>query len=395
MHRLKPFCIAASLAWLMMLASAAAPTAPRDAPESRPASRPSGKELRREAEQLAETYLERLGPDYKAHTDSKNHLVYVTALDAGLQRDVRRLLAAQLEAHRRTLFPHALAHNVVVLLPTARDFDRIAGHPEALGQYVPSQRCLVSMTLGSTLLHEFTHVVHHNDQLLHGQEHALWVVEGLATLYQSASEEDGRLVPRAEFGLTEVQTALRNDDAIPLEELVHMKRERFTELAETTYPQARWLALYLQRHEKLESFYRAYKDTYERDAMGVAALEEVLDRPLAEIEADWRKWVLEQDPPWRPGYDTVAHLGIRMAKHERGVRVDGFLRGSAAHRAEQLKVGDVILTVAGTPTPKPRALTEAIRSCRPGQSVAIEVLRDERLARVTQVLGGIKHKPAD
>lgn len=341
---------------------------------------------------MSERYLERLGDGYHATIDHKNHLVYVCALDEPLRRRVRRMLAAQLEAHRRTLFPHPFRRNVVVVLPTAGDYERLAGRAEALGHYNPRERCLVTMTLSSVLLHEFTHAVHHNDQLRSGQKHALWLVEAIATLYQYAEVQDGRLVPQTGAGLMEVQAALRGGGEIPLAALVRMEQPEFTEKAELSYPQVRWLAMYLQRHGKLETFYRAYKDTYRQDATGAAALEKVLARPLAAIHNDWREWVLQQKPAWRPRFEAVAHLGIRMNDHQRGVLVDALLPGSAAQRAGRLKVGDVILTVAGKPTRTPRALTAAVRSCRPGQSVVIEVLRNDRLTRLTQVLGAVRHK---
>jgi S1-C subfamily serine protease len=109
------------------------------------------------------------------------------------------------------------------------------------------------------------------------------------------------------------------------------------------------------------------------------------------VEEDWRAWVLEQDTPWRPGWEAVAHLGIRMQQEPHGVRVDAFVPGASAARSRQLQVGDVILSIAGRPTPTPDALRDAVRACRPGQTVLIEVVRDGRTTTVSQILGAVRH----
>jgi len=364
------------------------PAKPQPAePENKPLS---ADVLKAQAEELAKQYVARLGDHYAAEIDARHHLVYISALDAKMLRRVRRLLAAQLAAHRKTLFPQPLARNVVVVLPTAQDYPRLAGRPKALGRYSRTHRCLVTMTLGSVLRHEFTHAVHHNDEYLAAQQHALWVAEAFATLYQYADTKEGRLVPRRGGALARVQEAVRKNETIPLARLVRMDSAAFTEQADVAYPQVRWLALYLHARGRLAAFYQRYKSTWADDPTGAAALEGVLDTPLAKVEADWRAWILDQEPPWRPGWDAVAHLGIRMQDREQGVRVDSLPRGSSAAAGGQLRVGDIILTVAGRPTPDPADLREAVRSCKPGQTVLIEVLRDGRTTIVPQVLGAVR-----
>ena len=76
-----------------------------------------------------------------------------------------------------------------------------------------------------------------------------------------------------------------------------------------------------------------------------------------------------------------------MAEAPEGVKVTGFVRNSAARRSRQLKVGDVIISLAGKSVPTPRALTAAIQSCAPGQIVDIEVIRGGRTTAIKHLLG--------
>ena len=385
--------IQAGLLAVVVLGLPLAPDARAQAGQAPSSHSPSHSEanLQVRAERLGTRYRARLGQDYEAQIDARRHLVYVSALDAKALRTVRQVLATQLAAHRQTLFPQPLARNVVVVLPTAQDYRRLVGRSKALGRYSTRERCLVTMTLGSVLRHEFTHAVHHNDQQRAGQEHAVWVAEALATLYQYADIQDGRLAGRRTGDLAPLQRAVREGKAVAFKDLVRMDSAAFLQRADVTYPQVRWLALWLQERDQLGAFYERYKDTYGDDPSGAQALEAVFGSPLADVETEWRRWLRKQEPPWRPRWEAVAHLGIRMRAREHGVAVDGFLPGSSAARSKQFRVGDVILSVAGEPTPDPAELAKAVQSCKPGQTVRLEVLRDGRMTVVPHVLGAVRH----
>ncbi|HUS46649.1 MAG TPA: PDZ domain-containing protein [Phycisphaerae bacterium] len=355
-----------------------------------PSTQPSQGELDSQAKELAEEYLKLLGDGYSTKSDAKRHLVYVSALDERTLRSVMSLLAAHGDAQRRMLFPSPLQSNVVVILPTVADYRRLVSNPKALGQYDRRKRALVSISLSSILLHEFTHALHHNDQLRAGQTHAVWVAEGIAMLFQHAKLADGNLAPLPDWSLQPLQEAIRDKKVVALSQLMKMGRKQFTDRAEVCYPQVRWLMMYLHQSGKLKSFYETYKASYDQDRTGAMALEKTLGRPLKRIEAEWRSWVLARKPPWRPANLPHAHLGIRMQPAEGGVRIDGFLRGSAARRTGFLKVGDIIISVAGRPTPAPGDLTEAVQACRPGQTVDIEVIRNGRTALIKQLLGAVR-----
>jgi hypothetical protein len=353
-------------------------------------------ELRRrliaEAHELAAACRRRFGEAYRTFIDPDRHVVYASALDGRSTAHARDLVGRHLDAHRLGLFPLPLRWNITVVLPTVADYrkNEAATETGATGHYHAATRTLTSISLSRILLHELTHALHHHDQVLVGQEHAIWVSEGLATLYESAEIEKGRLVPQVGPNLLEVQEAVGKGQDYPLAELCRMDRAAFRKQNESTYPQVQYLMFYLHEKGKLRDFYNTYKLTYASDPTGAEALAKTLGGPIERAQEAWRGWVRKQPPPWRPGYTTKANLGIRMGRTTEGVRVDGLPRGSAARKVGRLRVGDVITAVGGRPTPTPRALAEAVQAHRPGRTVAIEILRDGRPTIINHVLGAVR-----
>ncbi len=347
------------------------------------------KNLNAEAEKLVKKWTDRLGEGYITRVDSRRHLVYVSAVDKKALTRVTRLLGAYHDAQRKMLFPKPLQWNVTVILPTLKDYRKLVPNIKAYGIYSPKNRTLVSISFSSVLVHEFTHALHHNDQVAANQKHPIWIVEGLATLFQSASFnlKKGEWKIPIDTGLNGVQKALKEKKAHSLHKLCSMKPKAFMQDAELCYRQVRYVMLYLHRQGKLQQFYKTYKAGYASDQTGVKALEETLGKPLKKIETDWKKWVLAQKPPWRPARKHRAHLGVRMKQTPAGVKIIGFVRNSSAKRAELLKVGDIIISLAGQTVRTPNALTAAVRSCKPGQIVEIEVIRKGRTTVIKHLLG--------
>ena len=357
----------------------------RGAAQSLPSSGPA--ELDEQARRLAKEHLQRLGSGYVARIDPRRRVVYVSAIDPGNFERVTAMLSLQHDLLRRQLFPAPLAWNVTVVFPTLNDYRRRTPLAKAAGFYHHPSRTLYSVSLSDVLLHEFTHALHHNDQHLCRQHHALWVVEGLATLFQRCKPTPAGLEPQTDWSLGELQETVKAGKACKLADLMTIDQKTFLAQAETHYSQVRWVMMYLYRKGKLAEFYAAYKATWATDATGRKALEKVLAADLDHIEADWTKWLLELDPPWKPGYAVKARLGVRMRPGEDGVEITGFLRNSAADKTNLLRPGDVVLAVNGQQTPTPRDLTAAVQACKPGQIVDIEIIRDGKVTTIKQILG--------
>jgi len=357
-----------------------------------PAASGAGREpnLAAEANTLAASYQRKFGEGYTTRIDNRRHLVYVSALDENALGHVVRLLGAYADAQQRLLFPDALQWNVAVVLPTLSDYRRGGPPDDTSGYYNPATRTLTSISMSNVLIHEFTHALHHADQVRAGQRHPVWISEGLATLFQCSRVEAGRIEVLQEASLVGLQEWVRQKKALSLADLCTIGREAFVRQAMLCYPEVHYLMLYVHRQDKLEAFYETYKSRYASDPTGAKALEATLGKPLGEIETDWQRWVLALEPPWRPAHLPVAQLGIRMRRAPEGVQVDGFLPGSAAQRAGVLKVNDIILSVAGQPTPTARDLAEAVDACKPGEIVDIEVVRREQTLNLKHVLGATR-----
>jgi len=349
-----------------------------------------GPDLAAEAKALAELNRRKFGEGYTIRIDNRRHLVYVSALDPRAFDRVVAMLGPYADAQRSLLFAAPFQWNVTVVLPTLSDYRESRPPAEVSGYYRPATRTLTSMSLSNVLVHEFTHALHHSDQVRANQRHPVWISEGLATLFQRSRVREGKIEVLLNAGLAVLRESVRQKRVRSLAALCAMDREAFSSDAEACYPHARYVMLYLHRQGKLRKFYETYKSHYASDLTGVKALEVTLGKPLDEIESDWRRWVLESKPPWRPARPPKTHLGIRMRRVPEGVRVEGFLRGSAAERAGVLKVDDIIISVAGHATPTARKLAEAVGSCKPGEVVEIEIIRDGRTKVVRHLLGAVR-----
>jgi hypothetical protein len=372
------------------LAALLAPAAARGVEAKRPPTTSAPADLAKEAKRIAADALKRLGEGYASRIDAKRHIVYVSAVDPKALAHTMKLLGGYSDALRRTIFTRPVRWNVTVVLPTVRDYRRFVPLAKAHGIYHTRSRTLFSISFSNVLIHEFTHALHHNDQAGRNQSHPIWLVEGLATLFQGSELKDGKAVVGVDATLVRLQGALADERAHALGDLLAMDQRQFMAEEELTYAEARYLMLYLHRRGKLSAFYSAYTGGYRADRSGAKALAATLGKPLAEVEKNWRKWVMSLEPPWRPLRQPRAFLGVKMRQADGGVEVAGFLPNSPADRAKRLKVGDVIISLAGQAVRTPRQLTRAVQDAKPGHIVDIEVIRGDRTAVVKQLLGATR-----
>ena len=342
--------------------------------------------LATDAKALAETVQKQHGAGYATRIDTARHIVYVSAVDPRALDYVTKLLGEYADHQREFLFPLPLPWNVTVILPTVNDYRKSVPASSAAGRYAPALRTLESISFSDVLVHEFTHALHHADQAQASQRHPVWILEGLATLFQRAAWKDGRFKVDVDPSLSALQEALRKEKAPSLAHLCEMDQPAFLADAAVCYPASRYVMFYLYKQEKLKPFYETYKADYAADRTGATTLAKVLGKPLSEIDAEWRAWVLKLEPPWTPAHRVQAHLGVKMRTTDEGVEVAGFVRNSAAERGGVLRVGDVILAVDGQATPTAPDLTAAVQACKPGTTVEIEVVRGGEIVVVKQLL---------
>lgn len=338
-----------------------------------------GRDENRSAD-LLEQWRESYGsPEYHYETDRKHRIQYATALDEVTHDEMRAMLEAEADHLIATLFEAPPRHFVLIAVPTPEHADRyFNGDAQIGGIYQHSRRTLVARNIGGSLRHEFFHAMHygHMDRL--DQFHRLWVQEGLAALYEDYElRDDGSItfLPNERHNIT--RSRAKAGRLYDWSDIFAMNSEEFMRRAKYLYPQVRSMFRYVAEQGNLVSWYRAYTRNFGRDPSGAIAFEAAFDKPVREIERDWRRWVISQPALDMEIGNGDAALGIRSGHNLRndGVLVTDVLPNSAAE-AVGLEKGDVIVAVDGQDTRTMRALQVAIGSKRVGEFVELRVQRD-------------------
>lgn len=88
--------------------------------------------------------------------------------------------------------------------------------------------------------------------------------------------------------------------------------------------------------------------------------------------------------------DTVrVTLSSSEGETRKGIKITETVRGGPSEAAG-LKVGDVIVSIEGSPVISAESLSSLISSSRPGESIRVEVARDDRLLDIEVTLGKMK-----
>lgn len=353
-------------------------------------------DLLTDAQAIAKRERARFPDGYRCQIDTQRHIVYVSALDDTHLRATQELLTAYTDAHRRTLFARPLPWNVTVVLPAVADYRKLRYADRFDGYYEYRPRRLTSIDYGRTLLHEFTHALHHADLAGTNQVHPIWVKEGLATLFEHCWITPNGLIPRVDARLITLQRALRKDELLRLDDLMKMGPRSFCkrEHIAVAYAQSRYLMYWLYERELLDDFYKRLKEGFAGDPAGRKALMGATRLRVFQIEPQWREWVgklkLPSDEIRRDG----ARLGVTVADASEGVRIVAIAKGSAADKTGKLRVGDLVTAVGATEVDNPAGFIGALQAARPGQTVTITVVRHGRPVKVHQPLDAPPTKPA-
>lgn len=156
-----------------------------------------------------------------------------------------------------------------------------------------ARRIILNIDTGSgTLAHELTHALAHFDFPTMPE----WFDEGLASLHEQCTfTEDGlQLRGSSNWRLRYLLPAVRDETLRPLREMIASTTVR-SEHALIDYAQARYFCLYLQSRGLLCPFYRKFRARAGVDATGETTLRELLGEDLADVDAEFRQWVLAHD----------------------------------------------------------------------------------------------------
>jgi hypothetical protein len=314
----------------------------------------------RARDQQAKWRADHPGDTYRYLDDPEHRLVFATCLDETSHADMARTLARQADQQAATLFDAVPEVEVFIAVATPADVRRaVAGSQTTEGMYEHPLRRIITSDIGMVLRHEFTHAMHFGHMERLGQPHAMWVQEGIASLYERyALSDDGSIefLPTARHNVARTVAARRG--GTPIASMVAMTPKQFMAASGDLYPVARSFMEYLADTGKLRRWYRAYVDGFNEDRTGVRAIEVACGAPLAEVEQAWRTWTLA-----RPAFDVTVGRGDRVVGVEVGDATDGakverVRRGTAAHRAG-IRTGDVIVRIDGTEVRSAREWTAA------------------------------------
>jgi len=333
---------------------------------------------------------------YRYEIDDKRRLAFATALDKVSHDEMRRMLEREADQLNASLFGDPPDYYVLIAVPDPRDAQVIFGGDDSIGgRYEHLKRQLISRDIGGSLRHEFVHALHyaHMERLGLRTPHPLWLQEGLAALYEDYElSDDGSIKFLQNERSNVVKRLARIGRLTDWTDLFTMSGDRFMARPGQNYPQVRAIFEYLAEQGKLAQWYRTYVENFAEDESGVLAFERVFDRPLPEIESDWKRWAKR-----RPTVDNRidygdAALGITtdINGSNDGVQISEVLRGSAAARAG-LRAGDVIVSIDGKATRSFAELRKIVGAGKVGERLAVRARRGTRYLTKVVVLQPLRH----
>lgn len=313
---------------------------------------------------------------YKEIVDERMRVVYRSAFDEGSTKAAIEELNRVAAFAEKNLFPDLFDPEkskndawVTVILPNKVDFARwatvlygpnaVSGNSMVGGAYEHDLKRLVSMDLGSTLRHEFMHLLHYRHITREGQSCPAWELEGLGCLVEDYDlGPDGAFVPAPSWRTNILKRVERIGNLPTIERLAGLAYTPFfTQRPLFNYAAARGEFMFLFHEGELLAFSRAYDQTCRKDPSGVLAYRQVLgsDDPK-EIHTRWREFVRSLAAVPEEIRSGAASLGLELdAGSGEGPIVASFDRRGGTGT---LHLGDVITAIDGKPV---RDLAELVR----------------------------------
>ena len=145
-------------------------------------------------------------------------------------------------------------------------------------------------TGGGTLVHEIVHPF----MAANFPGCPAWFNEGLASLYEQASEKDGHIIGLTNWRLRGLKDAIEEKRLPAFRELTATTDNGFSNSDRgDNYAQARYLCHYLQERCLLVKFYQSFVKNYGDDPTGYRTLTTVLgEKDMADFQRRWEKYVL-------------------------------------------------------------------------------------------------------
>lgn len=143
-------------------------------------------------------------------------------------------------------------------------------------------------TGGGTLIHEMVHPL----MMANFPEAPPWYNEGLASLFETVRERDGRIQGMLNWRLRDLERALATGGILPVDDLLALDSRSFyaSDRSWVHYAQARYLLYQLQEDGRLIEFHRAFMAGADADPTGARTLRRALGTDdLAAWQAGWER----------------------------------------------------------------------------------------------------------
>jgi hypothetical protein len=330
---------------------------------------------------------------YKEIVDERMRVVYRTAFDEGSTKAAIEELNRVAGFAEQNLFPDLFDPAkskddawVTIVLPNKLDFARwavilygpnaVSGNSMIGGAYEHDLKRLVSMDLGSTLRHEFLHLLHYRHITREGQNCPAWVLEGLGCLVEDYDlGPGGEFVPAPSWRTNILKRVEKLGNLPTIEKLAALKYTPFfNQRPLFNYAAARGEFMFLYHEGKLLEWSKAYDETCRKDASGVLAYKQVLGtQETRELHARWREFVRGLAAVPEEIRSGAASLGLELdAGNGEGPIVASFDRRGGTGT---LHLGDVITAIDGKPVRDLAELVRVLGGYKPDDQVEIAYRR--------------------
>ena len=345
---------------------------------------------RRAADRAVASLKKQFGEGYLYEIDEQDKLIFATNVDKETLAALKKSLQTQARSQSAQLFEHKPDEFIRVVVPSPADYKKLVRMPNVGGIYMDGSKVLIARQLGQVMTHEFTHALHAADRAPLEQEHPIWLVEGLASMFEAGAWKGDVLVPQDNYRVAYLQNAAKNNRLIPLQTLLKMEQPEFVAKANLAYGESSSFLLYLYEQKQLKPFYDAYKKAFDSDPTGRATLEKVTGKKLPELEQAWVAWMKGRTPPPLSTGPEGAFLGAQLTgpgdEANDGLRIGTILENGPAAKSG-VKVGDVLVAINDEQVHDFQSFGPTMSLHQPGEKVTLRLRREGKYLDVPVVLG--------
>jgi len=325
---------------------------------------------------------------YKTVYDTEHNFLYLHTKSDQEFSVVRKGLEEYAEYQWKTLFQNRPQQPIYIVMLGPKDNGKVLRRGIG-GMFQPSTNILfcgdmpgMKLVKADVVTHEFTHALHFADMQARRQGHPIWLIEGLATLFESSKREGGKVVPGSSARLGIVQAAAKQGRALPWAGLMKMTHPQFMRVAGLAYAQSRYVLMYMYEKGLLKKFYDEYtrKKNFASDKTAAESVEVVFGKPLPAVEREWKAWLMKQKPP------SVPFMGVMTQEQGPKLVVRTVFAKSPAAKAG-FKVGDVVVSIEGAPIRTRGDLLGTLGGKDVGDTVTVVVLRGDQEKTLNVTLG--------